>query len=184
MMNYPWSESAVAILRDMADKGATAREIAAALGENVTRNAVIGKAQRMGIWLKGKQPRPIEETPREEPELTPNVIPFPHEHKRPPKPPRVIQEQPAPKALQGNMVYFLDAKPGMCRFPMGGRGVNLVFCGEAADTGSWCDEHRKVVFYPKPGVKRDGEEVELSAQPDGFLPNPGGGSFKFGRKTE
>lgn len=46
-----WSKARVGELRRRAAAGERARTIAAALGEDVTRNAVIGKCRREGIKL-------------------------------------------------------------------------------------------------------------------------------------
>jgi GcrA cell cycle regulator len=59
-MGYPripepsiWTDDRVAVLRRLWADGDTAREIASAIGERVTRNMVIGKARRLGL-----KPRP------------------------------------------------------------------------------------------------------------------------------
>lgn len=51
-----WTPEAEAILAVRWKRGDTARQIAAALGRNVSRNAVIGKAFRMDL---PKRPSPI-----------------------------------------------------------------------------------------------------------------------------
>ena len=55
-----WSEERVQQLKDMWSKGMTARQIAESLGEGVTRNAVIGKAHRIGL----SQPSPAKIKPK------------------------------------------------------------------------------------------------------------------------
>ncbi len=51
-----WSEDRVAVLEEMWRKGYSARQIAQQLG-GVTRNAVIGKANRMGLSQRPKTVR-------------------------------------------------------------------------------------------------------------------------------
>ena len=60
MKNY-WTKSKVGKLSSMWAKGIPAREIADKLG-NVSRNAVIGKANRLGLSKKIKQKESIKET--------------------------------------------------------------------------------------------------------------------------
>ena len=58
MKNY-WTKSKVDKLSNMWAKGVPAREIANKLG-NVSRNAVIGKANRLGLSKKVKEQRNIK----------------------------------------------------------------------------------------------------------------------------
>ncbi len=65
-----WTEAAIETLRQLALEGKSASTIAAALGAP-SRNAVIGKANRIGIKLNGnvhysapRAPRPVTERPR------------------------------------------------------------------------------------------------------------------------
>ena len=56
---FDWSEANIERLRGMVADGCTGQEIAEALGGGLTRNAVIGKASRLGLrWPeKGRGPR-------------------------------------------------------------------------------------------------------------------------------
>ncbi len=45
----PWTEERVKTLKKLWEEGKTARQIAETLGGGLTRNAVIGKANRMGL---------------------------------------------------------------------------------------------------------------------------------------
>ena len=51
-MNAPWDEPRMEVLTRLWLAGATARMIAEKLGGGVTRNAVIGKAHRLGLTGK------------------------------------------------------------------------------------------------------------------------------------
>jgi GcrA cell cycle regulator len=177
MINAPWSEADVAKLRELAAKGMTSREIAKELGEGYTRNSVIGKTQRMGIWLGKFQP------PEPEPVVEPAPSPTATIHHLKPK--TVVRRPPnEPPKPVGNQAFLMALTSNMCRFPVNESGANTLFCGDPTENGSWCPEHRKRVFYPKPGVKRDGEEVELRKKSDGFLPDSGASSFRFGAKIK
>ncbi|HRI77641.1 MAG TPA: GcrA family cell cycle regulator, partial [Alphaproteobacteria bacterium] len=61
-----WTDERIALLKKMWKDGKSAAEIAKTLGKGVTRNAVIGKAHRMG--LSGR-PSPIKKpaAPKKEP---------------------------------------------------------------------------------------------------------------------
>ena len=172
MINNPWSEADVAKLREMAAKGMTAREIANELGEGFTRNSVIGKTQRMGIWLGKVKPEPVVEEP-----VTATVHYL--KPKTPFRQPLVEAQKPT-----GNQVFLMALTSNMCRFPVSGDGEKTLFCGDPTESGSWCPDHRKRVFVPKPGVKRHGEEVKVRKESDGFLPDSGASSFRFGAKIK
>lgn len=143
-----WSDEATSQLRALVAQGLTSRDIAKALG-GITRNAVIGKMNRLGLSPVTPLPAPAKEEP-----------------------------------LEGNQTYLMGLKNFMCRFPMGGDGPKIRFCGDPTKTGSWCPEHRKIVFYPKSGVKRNGEEIDVRTAGDGLLPDARPSGFRFGRKAE
>ena len=155
-----WSDEATSQLRALVAQGLTSRDIAKALG-GITRNAVIGKMNRLGLSpVTGKMNRLG---------LSP-VTPLPAPAK----------EEP----LEGNQTYLMGLKNFMCRFPVSGSGDRTLFCGDPTEKGSCCPDHRKRVFVPKTGVKRDGEEVELRKESNGFLPDSGASSFRFGAKIK
>jgi hypothetical protein len=181
MNNTPWSEADVAKLRELAAKGLTAREIAKELGETFTRKSVIGKTQRMGIWLGRAKLPDLALTA--EPELEPEPAPVATVHYLKTKEPFRAPPMAPPKPV-GNQVFLMALTTNMCRFPVSGDGERTLFCGDPVENGSWCTDHRKRVFTPKTGVKRDGEEVKLRQESHGFLPNPRTGSFSFGSKTK
>lgn len=54
--NSPWTDERIATLKRMWGEGATRSQIAAALGGGISRNAVIGKAHRLGL---ASRPSPI-----------------------------------------------------------------------------------------------------------------------------
>ena len=55
-----WTDERVEKLRELWDKGLSASQIAKELAEGVTRNAVIGKAHRMGL---ASRPSPVKSDP-------------------------------------------------------------------------------------------------------------------------
>jgi hypothetical protein len=66
----------------------------------------------------------------------------------------------------------LRANDSRCRFPlwpdrMGTaerpKRTELYYCGKSTDGGSWCEEHRKVVFMPPPTKTNPGEGRKVNA---------------------
>src|SRR5690348_17003333 len=82
-----WTDERIERLKSMWAKGATASQIADELG-GVSRNAVIGKAHRLGLE---QRPSPVK--PGEEKEVAKKPAPA-----APPKPVTPKAEAPAPKA--------------------------------------------------------------------------------------
>lgn len=67
MRSGAWTPANLETLRTMWDEGATASEIARALGPLFTRNAIIGKAHRLGLPARSSplgQPTPGWSRPR------------------------------------------------------------------------------------------------------------------------
>ena len=113
-----WTEERVARLKALWGEGRTASQIAVILGD-VTRNAVIGKAHRLG--LKGR-PSPI----RKEKVATP-------------KPAR----RPAAQAARPARV-----SDRQCHWPIGHpREPGFHFCGAPAiDDKPYCEKHCSVAY--------------------------------------
>lgn len=59
-MAFNWTEAKVKKLAKLWGKNIPARDIAEKLGEGITRNAVIGKANRLGLNETKKQDKAIE----------------------------------------------------------------------------------------------------------------------------
>jgi GcrA cell cycle regulator len=98
-----WTDERIDQLRTMWDKGMSASQIAEQLGNNITRNAVIGKAHRLGLKSR---PSPVKaDSPRAKP--APAAVPTPTPT---PTPPLVRAQDPE--------VAFARAAPVMQRAPM------------------------------------------------------------------
>ena len=87
-----WTEQTIETLKKLALEGRSAAWIAAALGAP-SRNAVIGKANRIGIKLNGTRSSPFEETSGLEP--TPKI---PWERRRPRRAGDASRSDTAPSA--------------------------------------------------------------------------------------
>lgn len=145
-----WTERRVAILRRMWAGGASASDIARALG-GVTRNAVIGKVRKLGLKDRapGARARTGSAAARPAPaKRTPRAPAIPRRCKRDPNPgaglafrtrvpkPRAAQRgdsAPDPAAL-ARSVAWADLKPGACVWILGAPdGAASRCCGAAVD---------------------------------------------------
>ena len=135
-----WTDERIAQLKAGWEGGMTASQIAEALGEGVSRNAVIGKAHRLGL-----ESRPSPVKGGEEIAAAPA-----------PKPIAPITAAPAPVALprpapakkpvrtgKAARTTLLDLNEKICKWPIGHPGeADFHFCGKGAQAGfPYCTEH-------------------------------------------
>ncbi|MGE5166372.1 MAG: GcrA family cell cycle regulator [Sphingobacteriales bacterium] len=142
-----WNDAAVAVLR--AEWPATrvltiADKIAEATGIRPNKNAIIGKAHRLGLGThvakipRTKAPRPprlIRSRP-----LNPNA--------KPPRPevPRLEDSQIPPE----QRLTLLQLTANTCRYPVGDpTDENFFFCGGVALDHSYCPAHRQITERPR-----------------------------------
>jgi len=134
-MAVDWTEERVESLTRMWRDGYTARQIAEELGDGVTRNAVIGKANRLGL----SKPTKSSVTRRQRKiERDKKVLPL-----------------QAPTG-EGVSIYTLTAST--CRWPIGDPGDNdFHFCGANCTVGQpYCDYHAALAYQapqPKSGSR-------------------------------
>jgi GcrA cell cycle regulator len=170
--NFEWTDEAVAFLRDMLDAKRTFREIAGELG--CTRNAAIGKANRLGLsgtsikpgphWagktLPISLPKPKRVRARPQPSTPAAVIAFPIKRAEPPAP-----------FSEGEGVELMALERKHCRWPLGAKmQVSTRFCGHDKRAGSsYCDHHHRLSYTPirrnvvdLPSVKREQRKSGLS----------------------
>ncbi len=148
----PWTpDRDSAILRMWAD-GESSREIARALGDVVSRAAVIGRLRRLGA---PKRPSPVATIKR-----APHI-------RKPPVPKLTSQTSQqeateiertaydaAPLLLDGKPVTILTVNDKMCRFPVNGNGINTQFCGHSPAPGrAYCPHHVMRVINPEASEK-------------------------------
>ena len=125
-----WTDERIAKLSKLWDEGFSASQIAERLGEGVTRNAVIGKAHRLGLKsrpspvksAKGKGGRPAKKA-------------------KPAKPAKIT---------------LLDLTERMCKWPSGHPGDDdFQFCGKKAAAGlPYCEAHCEEA-YQSQNVRKD-----------------------------
>lgn len=140
-----WSAHRVEELKRLVAAGYSCRQIADEIG--VTRNAVIGKMNRLGL----SRPKDIPARPRET-----------AERKRAPWRPKIITQlqllmrlPPAPvprlediTIVDGRGCSLLELSPGKCRWPINEPGAeNFCFCGNTQATGfPYCVGHARIAY--------------------------------------
>ena len=161
-----WTEAAIETLRRLALEGKSASVIAAAIGAP-SRNAVIGKANRIGVKLSGnlncsapRAPRSVTERPRR-PAIARTGSPL---WKRTAVPALPRERKPAwlfAEAEVGDMlkVGFEEIGEGACRWPVGDpTSEDFVYCGvQTAKGRPYCAGHCRMAYKPPSARVWDGE---------------------------
>lgn len=128
-----WTDDRIEILRKLWDDGLSASQIAKELGENVTRNAVIGKAHRLGLKSR---PSPVKKDAK----------------KKAPAKPAVKKAPPKEKKIVGGKVSLLELTDRMCKWPIGHPGEDdFHFCGKGSEAGMpYCAAHCAEAYQAQP----------------------------------
>lgn len=166
-----WTDDRIAVLEKMWGDGQSAAEIAKTLGEGVTRNAVIGKAHRMG--LSGR-PSPIKKATAAK-KATKKAAPKVAKEKTTTKAAAKAKEaeaaelkekmasakklvkapapiKPAPRKIanikDGEYTNILDLTDRVCKWPIGDpRNSDFHFCVEPSPPGTpYCNEHTAMAY--------------------------------------
>ena len=122
-----WTDERIEQLKKLWDEGLSASQIAKELGEGVTRNAVIGKAHRLGLKSR---PSPVKSD-------------------------KTKAKAPAKKAAKKEakkFVTLLDLTDRMCKWPFGHPGdPDFHFCGRPAEPGMpYCATHCAEAYQAQP----------------------------------
>jgi len=117
-----WSDERVQQLQDLWASGKTAAQIATDLGDNLTRNAVIGKAHRLG--LSGR------------------VTPAPKKIDKP------LPVETNDVLAKNGGISLLELTEHTCRYPYGDpKKPNFHFCGGSSLPGlPYCAEHAEMAY--------------------------------------
>ena len=154
-----WTDERIETLRKGWEGGKTASQIAEELGEGVSRNAVIGKAHRLGLQarpspVKGGEGEAVEAVaaapaakppaaPRAKPEaVEAPVVAAPVEKPAPRRATRAVANaKPAKTTL-------LDLSERVCKWPIGHPGEpDFHFCGQPSKPSfPYCEEHCLVAY--------------------------------------
>lgn len=138
-----WTDERIAQLKAGWEGGMTASQIAEQLGEGVSRNAVIGKAHRLGLESRPSPVKAGEDTdaaPAATPSaaaaaVSPAIAP-------PAAAPRPAAKKPV-RTGKAARTTLLDLNEKICKWPIGHPGdADFHFCGKASQAGfPYCTEH-------------------------------------------
>ncbi|HYD18628.1 MAG TPA: GcrA family cell cycle regulator [Patescibacteria group bacterium] len=157
-----WTDERIALLKKMWKEGKSAAEIAKTLGKGVTRNAVIGKAHRMG--LSGR-PSPIKKpaaAPKKEKEAAPKKEAVKETRSSKPsaaasspkmnpmmarEPEDVRKTDKEILPLNGG-IPLIDLTERMCKWPIGDpKEDDFTFCGRGIRPGTpYCPDHAAMAY--------------------------------------
>lgn len=126
-------------LRAFVSRGLSSGQISNALragGHAVTRNAVVGKCNRLGLTLRGGVPVSV-----------PAKLP-PRKRAAPNRALSAQMPEFAPDRAAGSgPVSLMSAVFGDCRWPVSGEGAGLMVCGKLAHPGKpYCCEHAGIAY--------------------------------------
>ncbi len=144
-----WTDERMALLRDSWEAGMTASQIAEKLGEGITRNAVIGKAHRLGLKSRPSPVRGGEDSAEAPVAAAPApaaATPAPQAGDAPaPRP--AAARKPVAKGKVARTT-LLDLNEKICKWPIGHPGeADFHFCGKGAQAGfPYCTEHCLVAY--------------------------------------
>lgn len=176
-MSY-WTQERIDMLTELHASGMTFGQIAKRMGNGVTRNAVIGKAKRLGLPARVV---PVERKPRPKKPVEPKDVFIPEEVAAsvkpaekpadellaPPAPARDVYDDPL---ARGAREAVMRLQPKQCRFPIGDVGdADFHFCPEQRAPGetSYCAKHEalcRTAFAPRPRVKeRERQSPRIAA---------------------
>lgn len=180
-----WTDERIGLLKKMWKEGKSAAEIAKTLGKGVTRNAVIGKAHRMG--LSGR-PSPIKKPVSVKKEATAkktasaSVTTSRDASKKAPAAanakinPALARETEELKKIEretvppGGGVALIDLTERMCKWPIGDpREDDFTFCGRSIRQGTpYCPDHAAAAYQSSsrrnsPAAVARGKEVDVDA---------------------
>lgn len=132
-VNDRWTQPRIDQLKALWASGATAPQIANALGDGFTKNAVLGKAHK--LKLPGRA------------NLGNGITKAQFDASRP------VHRQPSAPIIENfdmedgegvdvtHLVGILDLERHHCRWPMAGDGSATMFCGERSRHGPYCPRH-------------------------------------------
>lgn len=154
-----WTDERINLLKKMWKDGKSAAEIAKTLGKGVTRNAVIGKAHRMGLSGRPspiKKPAPVKKEITIKKAAAPVAAPSRKSASAAPAKinPLLAKEAEDLKKLAkdeippGGGVALLDLTERMCKWPIGDpKEPEFTFCGLGIRVGTpYCPAHAAMAF--------------------------------------
>ena len=137
-----WTHERIEQLKKLWEAGYTASNIATELG-GITRNAVIGKAHRLGLSGRMKSKSKF------------SSVSIVRKRKMPVnKNSKIIELTTSVEPM--NPTSFADIKDGLCRWPLGEpEDLDFKFCGRKCAEGMiYCTEHHSLAYQPLNQTRR------------------------------
>lgn len=136
-----WTEERVELLKDLWGSGMTAAQIADRLGD-VSRNAVIGKAHRLGL----SQPKPAMPRAPSQAKAARKLVVQPPPPREVPQAPIAPPPPPEPDVRAEDLPWHRR-----CQWPIGHPGdPEFHFCGApAAESKPYCSNHCTLAYRQK-----------------------------------
>ena len=156
-----WTAEAIEELKRLALKGKSASAIAAAIGA-ASRNAVIGKANRIGIKLNGGgRAAPSGGAPAAA--RGAQSAAFFHPQPAPSKW-KAAWTGAAAEVAETQGIRFEEIREFACRWPLGDpKSGDLVYCGvERAEGHSYCAAHCRMAYRPPKAASPRGRQYSRS----------------------
>jgi GcrA cell cycle regulator len=159
MQLFIWASEHSDALRDCLSRGMSygqaAKAINARFGTEFTRNAAVGRAQRLGLKPASirkvvSRPRPAARWGESGPPKAPqNVVRPAASAPPPPEPVKPVKLRCV--GIKPRLLAFADLEPGDCRYPYGGEreGETYAFCGHPRiPHSSYCRPHYALTHGP------------------------------------
>ena len=152
-----WNDERIDRLSRLWLEGRSASQIAAELGQGVTRNAVIGKVHRLGLSGRARVPATAAAGVRLRSKAPHRSLPG---DARPPAPnplagagitALVAAVPPSAKVVIpiSDRVTIMDLREAMCRWPLGDpTSSEFRYCGCRSEVGPYCQAHARLAFQP------------------------------------
>ncbi len=172
-----WTDERVEYLKKLWIDGLSASQIAAELGQGITRNAVIGKVHRLGLSGREKTASAVHHAarPRGKSSARPvtsrpsaalsrgntALAAAPRAYAAPAA--RPVEDVVVPICER---VTLLELKEAMCRWPLGDpTSTEFRFCGlKTPGSGAYCAYHARIAYQPPQDRRRERERERRAAR--------------------
>lgn len=153
-----WTETSLATLRQLWTEGASYSAIAKVIGGGLTRSAIAGKVRRIGLPYR-KDPKDstaayisrVQRARKAAQAARKRAVVFiPNKVLKPTKVELLRTELALIAALPPMEpgLTIESVRPNQCRYMNGDPQTDGTLCGRLTASGSWCSQHRKLVYQP------------------------------------
>ena len=154
-----WPEKHTAVFKRLYAEGLSGSQVAQMmnweLGTEYTRNAVIGKAHRMGFVRRSSKPRPRSRKWKADAPKTRKLKPVVRYWELPRPRPFLLPPEPVFMPLDRHLT-LMQLTERTCKFPVGDpQEPSFSFCGapKEADGCPYCEFHARIAFQSKSSLR-------------------------------